>query len=83
MQVKYDKILDQLREDDSTSGAATISQLSSDPASPTSEQAWVLRTGTGGGTPLGLTLVFTTPGNFSYQFSYRTQEGTTVRVGLT
>lgn len=75
--VKYDPILDQERTRD-------IPQYTSDPASPQSEEAWVLRTiGGGGGTPLGLTLVFTEAGSGStYKFKYRTREGSTVSVDL-
>lgn len=68
-----------------------ITQLSSDPVSPSVEDVWVLATilaGSGGGE---LTMLFgampiTVPnsgGSQTYQLSYRTSEGTTKRVSLT
>lgn len=74
---KYDPLLDKVRTRD-------IPQLSADPASPKSEEAWVLRSVTGGGgTPLGLLLVLTTPGSGNtYRFKYRTKEGATISVAL-
>ena len=68
-----------------------IPQLTSDPASPDAETAWVLRSGTGGaiadGTPIGLLLSLTYTGNagvaFTYAFKYRTKENTTLSVALT
>jgi hypothetical protein len=67
-----------------------IPQLSADPAAPVAESAWVKRTGSGGaiadGTPIGLLLCLTYTGNagssFTYEFSYRTKEGTTLRAAL-
>jgi hypothetical protein len=72
------------------SGSSSIKELTSDPVSPSFEQAWVLRNGTGGGipdgTPIGMLLALTYTGNsgspFTYQFSYYTKEGTTIRVDL-
>jgi hypothetical protein len=66
-------------------GDFTIPQLNSDPASPAAEDAWVRKTaGTGGGEPIGMLLGLTYPGSGPtvYEFSYRTKEGTTVRVEL-
>lgn len=68
-----------------------IPQLTADPAAPTDESAWVLRQGTGGGipdgTPIGMLLALTYTGDpgtpYTYQFSYRTKDGTTKRVSLT
>ena len=74
-----------------------IKQYTTDPTSPKAEIPWVLRQGTGGGTveivagtPMGLLLALTydstystTAVAYSYQFSYRTKEGTTVRETLT
>lgn len=68
-----------------------IPELSSDPASPKAEDVWVLRSGSGAsipdGTPIGLLLALTYTGNsgvsFTYQLSYRTKAGTTVRRVLT
>lgn len=76
---------------DGTGGFGTnIPQLDSDPASPTQETAWILRTFTGGGAgsgeAYGLLLTLTQPGDgatTAYQLSYRTKEDTTVRVSLT
>ena len=74
----------------SGSGSNSIQELTADPASPTAQQAWVLRSGTGGGiadgTPIGLLLALTYTNNtgspFTYQFSYYTNEGTTIRSAL-
>jgi hypothetical protein len=79
--VKYDPILGELIQRDN------IPQLSSDPASSKKESAWVRRTGggTGLGSPYGLLLALTQPGDgggFTYEFRYRTKEGTTVGVAL-
>lgn len=73
-----------------------IQQLDSDPASPYAQQAWVLKSssGPGGhastkGMPMGLLMALTyavtsttTGGTTTYQFSYRTKEGTTERVTI-
>ncbi len=62
-----------------------IPQLSSDPASPALEDAWVLRTVTPNantGSPMGLLLSLTYPPDYSYQFSFRTKEGNTLRTTL-
>lgn len=68
-----------------------IPQVNSDPASPTAQDAWVLRSGSGGaiadGTPIGLLLSLTYKDNagvaYSYEFKYRTKEGTTKKVAIT
>lgn len=71
-----------------TSGAVAIPQYNTDPVAPAAEDAWVLRTETGGiddGVPIGLLLGLTYTGNTgssSYQLSYRTQEATTIRVAM-
>jgi len=77
--------------------AGGIKQYSTDPASPKAETAWVLRQGTGGGivqlstegVPMGLLLALTyattesTTGiSYTYQFSYRNKEGSTIRATL-
>lgn len=73
---------------DTNTGGVTIPQLSSDPAAPSAESAWVLKTGSGaagGGKPIGLLISLTTTGaggSLAYQFSYRTLEGTTKRVTI-
>jgi hypothetical protein len=71
-----------------------IPQVATDPTSPNAEDAWVLKTGSGAtgaipdGTPIGLLLSLTytdcpsTTTTLLYQFSYRTQEGTTIRAAL-
>ena len=73
---------------DTNTGGVTIPQLSADPASPTAESAWVLKSssgGSGGGKPIGLLLALTETSSTStltYRFSYRTLEGTTKRVTI-
>lgn len=66
-------------------GAATISQLTTDPVSPTAESSWVLRTQTAMvGSPMGLLLAITNAANtYTYQLRYRTLEGITVGTNLT
>ena len=74
-----------------------IRQRTSDPTNPKAESAWVLRQGSGGGiitmstegVPIGMLLSLTyaitqtTTGiAYTYQFSYRTKEGTTNRVAI-
>jgi hypothetical protein len=69
-----------------------IKQYDSDPTSPKIETAWVLRTvGAGGSTegmPMGLLLALTYAttsaggGATTYQFSYRTKEGSTKRATI-
>ena len=70
-----------------------IPELDADPSSPSAEDAWVLRQGSGGGVGggairgwigLGSTPILSTGSSsaFTYKFSYRTQAGTTVRVDL-
>lgn len=71
---------------------SSIPQLDTDPLSPNPEDAWVLRTGgavSGGGTIKGWIGLGSTPilsvgsgGSSTYQLSYRTQQGTTVRASL-
>ena len=61
-------------------GGGSIPQVSTDPVSPAAEDAWVLKSG--GASPIGLLLALTTGVPTSYRFSYRTNEGTTVRVTL-
>lgn len=74
-----------------------IPQYTSDPANPSKEDSWVLRQGSGGGivtlstegAPIGLLLSLTYPVTltttgvaFTYQFSYRNKEGSTIRTTL-
>jgi hypothetical protein len=69
-------------------GSNTIQELYADPVSPSPEEVWVLATAAGAitdGHPIGLLLALTYTGNtgsISYRLSYRTLEGTTVRVSL-
>lgn len=65
---------------------AFIPELYADPASPDPEEVWVLMTTLGGQishslAPLGM-LLTSTAAVITYQLSYRTLEGTTVRVTL-
>lgn len=75
-----------------SSAYGVIPQYSSDPDSPTAEKAWVLATiGSGASTegmPMGLLLSLTyaetvAGGATTYQLSYRTKEGNTLRTSLT
>jgi len=67
-----------------TSGSSAIPEVYIDPVSPTAGQTWVLATDRGAiGTPIGLLLSLTHAANvFGYQLSYRTLEGTTIRMVL-
>lgn len=79
MAIKSDPILGKERQKD------IIRQLTTDPASPKSQDAWVLKSGGGDtlGVPYGLLLSLTQPGSpITYQFRYRTKEGTTISVAL-
>ena len=61
-----------------------IPQVSGDPSSPSPEDAWIKKTGGGGGEAYGILLTLTQPGSaVSYELSYRTLENTTIRVSLT
>lgn len=66
-------------------GASGISQLTSDPVTPTLEQTWVLATQVATvGSPMGLLLSLTNAQNrFTYQLRFRTLEGTTIGTPLT
>lgn len=73
----------------SSGGASTIEELYTDPASPMPEEVWMLATGSGAiadGTPIGMLLALTYTGNagsaFTYQLSYHTLEGNTIRVAM-
>jgi hypothetical protein len=65
-------------------GSVSIPELYTDPVSPTPQSAWVLATDQGAlGTPIGLLLSLTHAVSiFTYQLSYRTLEGTTIRSPL-
>jgi len=74
-----------------SAGDVVIQQYDTDPASPAMETAWILKSGTGGSGGgeikafLGLGFPIIVPnsgGSTTYQFSYRTLEGTTVRATL-
>jgi len=62
-----------------------IPQYTTDPVSPVSESAWILKSEVMVGTPIGLLLSLTQEidGGDSYQFSYKTLEGPIVRTSLT
>lgn len=69
-----------------------IPQVSADPATPRIQDPWVRRTGAGSsdpipdGTPIGMLLALTYHGDagvstdYTYDFNYRTDEGTTIRI---
>lgn len=65
---------------------ASIPEYTVDPVSPAPEDAWVLHDGFAVvGSPIGLllSLTYAVQTSGQYRFSYRTLEGTTVRVPLT
>ena len=62
-----------------SSGGSTISQLTTDPTSPTANQAWVLKIPDG--VPMGLLLALTYTSS-PYLLSYYTNAGTIVRTTL-
>ena len=73
----------------SSSATATIPEYNTDPVSPSAEDAWVFRTGSGAdgtvGVPRGLLLALTYSGAASsatYELSYRTAAATTIRTTL-
>ena len=63
-----------------SSGTSQIPEYNSDPISPSSTDVWVLRTALIG-KPIGLLMALTYSTD-TYQLSYRTVEGTTVRITL-
>lgn len=67
---------------DFVGSGGTIPEYASDPLSPAVNSAWVLKTVIPDGTPIGLLLALTYTSEITYQFSYRTSEGTTVRTQL-
>lgn len=76
---------------DISGGASAIPEYTTDPVSPSPEDAWVLKTTSGGsGTSgkvfayggLGFPLIQAGGGTTTYQFSYRTLEATTIRVTM-
>lgn len=91
MSYKFNPFTGKLDVVNSSSSSTSIPQVDTDPASPSAEDAWVLKTTTGGagGGVLqffgGLGQPITSVGapSTTYQFSYRTVEGTTKRVTLT
>lgn len=80
MAIKVDYVLDKVRLWDN------IPQLAADPSNPKPQSAWIRGViGQTQGSPMGLLLALTYPTttSTSYQFRYRTKEGTTVGVTLT
>ncbi len=69
---------------------SNIPQLNADPSAPNSEDMWVLKTGGGSGggelkafSGLSFPIISTNGGGAAtYQLSFRTKEGTTVRTTL-
>lgn len=69
-----------------------VPEVSSDPSSPNAQDAWVLKTSSGGSTGGGkikavlglgfLALTVGAGGSTSYKFSYQTKEGSIVRTTL-
>lgn len=72
-----------------TSTLGYIPQLDADPASPSAEEVWVLRTVTGTFAngeamgPLGCTYHNSSGGTSAYELRYQTEEGNIVGVALT
>lgn len=60
-------------------GSVQIPEYATDPVSPSPTDTWVLRIPAG--SPIGLLLALT-QGQNTYQLSYRTAAGTTVRTNL-
>lgn len=67
-----------------SAGSGTVTEVSTDPSSPTAGQTWVLHSASAiGGSPIGLLLSLTqTIVANTYLFSYYTSEGTIVRTVL-
>jgi hypothetical protein len=62
-----------------------VPQLDADPASPSAEDSWILKTASGGspGDAYGMLMGITQAGGSdTYEYSYRTKEATTVRAAL-
>ena len=70
-------------ESGGTPTAGLIPELMADPIPAVPNTAWVLHSRVGGGAPIGLLLALTHAGGaIKHLFSYRTTEGSTVRVEL-
>lgn len=86
MSIKFDAILDELRESDA--GAVTLTEYdNTDKPSPVSGDIWVknsYNTDSVAGTPRGLLLTLTYAGNgaSTYQLSYKNSAGNIVRTTL-
>ena len=65
-------------------GGGTLPEYYTDPVSPAAGDTWILATiATAGGSPMGMLLSITYAANtYTYQLSYRTTEGTTIRTTL-
>lgn len=79
--IRFDALLGKVRFRDK------VRELDADPASPTAEDAWVLKQGGGGGEgePIGLLLALTYSSPavaLTYDLSYKTKEGDIVRASL-
>lgn len=89
MGFKFNPFIGNFDVDNDSGGGTTIPEYATDPVSPSAEDVWVLRTDTADGTagsPRGLLLSLTYTGNMlssSYQLSYRTAAGTTIRTTMT
>lgn len=69
---------------DTVSGASTITQLTTDPVTPTANQTWVLAQIAAVGSPVGLLLSLTQATVvYTYALRYRTLEGTIIGTPLT
>lgn len=71
-------------------GSTSIPEYTTDPASPSARDAWVLRSSSGGGGGgvisnfiMGFPLTTAGAVTYTYEFKYRTDESTTVAVALT
>jgi hypothetical protein len=68
----------------SSSGGSTLPEVYTDPVSPAAGDTWILATQVSyTGQPIGMLLGITYAADtYTYQLSYRTTEGTTIRTTL-
>jgi len=90
MAFKFNPFTGKLDQVNPTGGGGTVPEYSSDPASPSANDTWVLRTtyptdGTAGNFRiLGLNMLYAGSVTAStYQLSYQTEAGITKRVSIT